>query len=238
MAGGGGGAQAGLTGGHALQSERGAGRTRPIAALPAEDRQLFQPVEGRQPPHPAPRPHLFPSRAPPLVPPPSSCPLDAGPALPPGALSVLRRRRHGLPGGGLRQRGAARGSRGGGRGRRGGVGSRVRAVGGNSLPPSLHRPPTTPTPTPTTMICTRVSAGLVRAAAVGSRVRRGLLAPGWVCRPGPGPAAAASPLLFALRRPEARLGLRAAVRAADLPGDPRSDQKLHPVFPQDGVGSH
>lgn len=67
----------------------------------------------------------------------------------------MPRRRHGLPGGGLRQRGA-----GGGRGGRGG---RVRAVRGVSLPPSPHRLPTTPTRTPTTMICTRVSVRAPRA---------------------------------------------------------------------------
>lgn len=46
-------------------------------------------------------------------------------------------------------------------------------------------------------------------------------------------------MLCAPRRgPEAGPGLRAAVRAADLPGDPRGDQELHPVLPQDRVGSH
>lgn len=43
------------------------------------------------------------------------------------------------------------------RGRGGRVRVRVRAVRGDSLPPSPHRLPTTPTRTPTTMICTRVS---------------------------------------------------------------------------------
>lgn len=44
--------------------------------------------------------------------------------------------------------------------------------------------------------------------------------------------------LSPLRRPEAGPGLRAAVRAADLPGNPRGDQELHPVFPQDRVRPH
>ena len=75
--------------------------------------------------------------------------------------------------------------RGGGPGAAGGTRGVVSGlVAVNSLPHSLHRPPTTPTPTPTTMICTRVSAGLGRAAVVAPRVRRACWHPAGSVGPG------------------------------------------------------